>query len=226
MSNEHMIESYNPLTWAQVDDLEKQERDSRMKCFIDIEFALKKREVENELIELMSQKCINDRAVNVRSEMTDALRMYPELFAPYDDRDESFKESRKLFKRALFLAFDVPEELRELRHQISNRDLLWLPTCGPKKLVRNYFQLASASTEEREPIDECFHYLFKNAEPHYHEPYMFSTLESEERSAFHSHIRKRYSSAQEYLIRVQHFLWLVDDLEECNGMVSKIWVHK
>ena len=136
----------------------------------------------------------------------------------------SYIDHHNRFATALFLAFDVPKTCSTLKYEICNRDLLWIPTNRSKKSLKNYFQLASEDTDERDPIDETVSYLFSECEPHYREPYDFSDVEDAERKMFYTHILERYANPTVYLHRVSTMLWKNENaLRGYHDTIAHVW---
>jgi hypothetical protein len=84
--------------------------------------------------------------------------------------------------------------------------------------------ISSEDTEERDPIENTFHYLFLSKEPEYGELYERDSEEKKLYKEFHQHIKNKYKDAKEYVNRVEMMLFLkFGELVEYISIAEKAW---
>jgi len=160
--------------------------------------------------------------------------LLPPAKIPYEGEnvtDEQERENDKihmnnynLFCKAVRIAFDIQPGI--LMETLINFDLLWMPPLEGEDRVSpiNFYHLINLSVSDPEPIMSVFSFLFEDKDPYYGERYQFTKQDKINRTAFYTHIRKTYKNAQEYISRVNEFLYLgVDDnLEYIDAINNKV----
>lgn len=170
---------------------------------------------------------------NILNSIKDDMKKYPELLLPItfenvdldeedvssDTEEDSIHES---FLLALSIAFDVDKKIID---EISNRDLLWLPSMKGYRKRFNAYQLVSLENDERDPIDEMFSYLFTEL-GQYGEPYDKSNREKQLLNEFYQHFSQKYENVEEYLNRIEYTLFLkegeLDDYKDYLKLIFKL----
>ncbi len=156
---------------------------------------------------------VEELSQELKDDIKNVFSSHPDLLYPmkeYDEKnhEESHKHLYDNFLLVMKLAFDIPEECSILLYQINNRDLLWLPRPMTNYSCNNYFQLFSIETEEREPLDAAFSYLFDKSDPLYGDPYDFSEEELEAKRIFYKHLKSKYKTGEAYTQRVNKMLFI------------------
>ncbi len=83
-----------------------------------------------------------------------------------------------------------------IMYHMVNMDLLWRPeTQSPK--YYNYMQYINFNGDDS--TSQAFHYLFKNHDYKWGDPFEFDSEEKQLRKTFYAYIKSRYLSAKDYL---------------------------